>query len=291
MTADGHGTSDPTRRATAWALAASVLAGAARAGSPPRRIVSLNPCVDAILVRVADRDQVAALSHYSRDPASSSIGAVGQTYPVTWGTAEEIVALRPDLVLATPYSPRATSVALARLGVTVATVGLPNSVEESLGQVMQVSRFVGHGDRGQALVTQIRQALRAAAPPPGAPALSALIYQSGGFAVARDTLMDEMLRRAGFENAATRYGLKRTGNVPLEQLIADPPDVLLAGQLKPGAPTWADRVLAHPALAHISRRMHHAAFPQRLTFCGGPVLIETATMLAQVRREALEARG
>jgi hypothetical protein len=36
-------------------------------------IVSLNPCSDAILAEVADPGQVLALSHYSRDPRSSSM--------------------------------------------------------------------------------------------------------------------------------------------------------------------------------------------------------------------------
>jgi len=37
--------------------------------------------------------------------------------------------------------------------------------------------------------------------------------------------MDEMLRRTGFQNAAADYGLTQTGDLPLERLIAKPPDV------------------------------------------------------------------
>jgi iron complex transport system substrate-binding protein len=37
--------------------------------------------------------------------------------------------------------------------------------------------------------------------------------------------------------------------------------------------------------------MHRAVFPQQLTFCGGPVLIRSARMLARARQDALEARG
>jgi len=58
----------------------------------------------------------------------------------------------------------------------------------------------------------------------------------------------------------------------------------------PGAPTWADRVLTHPALSRVAGRMHRATFPQQLTFCGGPVLIETARMLAKARDETLAKR-
>jgi iron complex transport system substrate-binding protein len=281
-----------TRRTAAGALIAGLATGPARAASgEPRRVVSLNPCLDAILVQVADRAQIAAVSHYTHDPSSTSSGALGLTLPFTHETAEEVVALRPDLVLTARHSAPATRAALERMGVRTELFGLPNTVEESLAQVMQVARAVNRPERGAALVARIRAALADAAPPPGAPTLTAVTFQSGGFASARGTLMDEMMRRAGFENAATRYGLTRTGNIPLEKLIADPPDVLLAGQLEPGAPTWADRVLAHPALAHVAPRMHRAVFPQTLTFCGGPVLIDSARMLARARREALAAKA
>ncbi|WP_332770317.1 ABC transporter substrate-binding protein [Phenylobacterium sp.] len=278
-----------TRRSALAAGAVVALGGAGRA--TPRRIVSLNPCLDVILVHVADRAQIAALSHYSRDPLSSSVPAFGASFPITYETAEEVVALRPDLVLAARHSSPATRAALARLGIPAELFSVPENVEDSLRQVAQVADAAGRPARGQALVARIRKAIADAAPPPGQPRLSALIYQSNGFASAPGTLVDEMMRRAGFVNAATRYGLTRTGNVPLEQLIADPPDVLLAGRAKPGAPSWADRVLTHPALARVAHRMHRADFPQRLMFCGGPVLIETARMMALARTQALEARG
>ena len=278
-----------TRRATFGAGAIVALGAAAR--PVPRRIVSLNPCLDVILVQVADRGQIAAISHYSHDLSSSSIGPSAQTFPFTYESAEEILALEPDLVLTARHSSPATRAALAKLGIRVELFGTPESVADSLGQVAQLSRAVGHPERGRALIARIERALAEAAPAPGTPRLSALTYQAGGFATAHGTMMDEMMRRAGLDNAATRYGLKRTGNVPLERLIADPPDVLLAGETRPGAPTWADRVLRHPALAHAAPRMYRGSFPQRLTFCGGPMLIETARMLTRVRTEALAARG
>jgi iron complex transport system substrate-binding protein len=282
-----------TRRA---ALSAGVGAGAAvalgGAGTPPpQRIVSLTPCLDAILVRVADRRQIAALSHYSREPGGSSIVEIARTLPVTYGSAEEVMALRPDLLLAGNLTPPATRAALARMGIHGEEFPAPDTVADSLAQVARVARLAGHPERGETLVAAIRAAIAAAAPPPGTPRLTALVFQANGFASAEGTLVDEMLRRTGFTNMAPRYGLTRTANVPLEALIADPPDVLLAGQLHPGAPSWADRVLAHPALARLSGRMRRAVFPQRLMNCGGPVLIEAARTLAAARDDALRGRG
>lgn len=252
------------------------------------RVVSLTPCLDVIVVHLADRSQVAALSHYSRDPLSSNIARLARSFPVTYESAEEVVALGPDLVLTGLHPSLPTRNALLRLGVAAEAFAVPETVAASLAQVSQIAALLGQEGRGAALVRRIEDALERARPPAGARPLSALVYQSGGFASAPGTLMDEMMRRTGFVNAAARYGLRRTSNVPLELLIADPPDVLLAGRAKPGAPTWADRVLAHPALARASRRMRRADFPSRLMFCGGPVLIETAARLARIRRDATE---
>ena len=278
-----------TRRSALAAGAVLGLGGAAPARRP-QRIVSLNPCLDVILVAVADRGQVAAISHYSHEPTSSSIGPAGATYPFTYESAEEVLALRPDLVLTGRHSSPATRAALDRLAVRTELFAVPDTVEESLEQVRRIAAAVGYPERGEALVARIERALAAAAPPPGAPRLTAITYQAGGFATGPGTMMDEVMRRCGLDNAVSRYGLTRTGDVPLELLVADPPDILLAGQARPGAPTWADRVSHHPALARVAARMHRATFPQQLTFCGGPVLIRTAAMLARARDEALAKR-
>lgn len=279
----------PTRRAAAAGLAAVALGAAAPAR--PRRVVSLNPCLDVILVEVADRQQVAALSHYARDAYGSTIAAVARTLPRTFGSAEEVIALRPDVVLGGRHSSLATRQALGRLGIRTELFGVPDTVAESLEQVRTVARVVGWPERGEALVRRVEAALIAAAPAAGQRPVSALVFMPGGFASAPGTLMDEMMRRAGLENAAARYGLKRSMNVPLERLIADPPELLLAGEPYPGAPSWAERVMEHPALASVAGRMHRAVFPERLLFCGGPVLIHSAAALARARHGALARRA
>jgi iron complex transport system substrate-binding protein len=151
--------------------------------------------------------------------------------------------------------------------------------------VRRIAAAVGHPERGEALVRRIETALDAARPASGAAPVDALIFQPNGFTTGPGNLMDAMLTACGFRNAAVRYGLRQSGRVPLEQLIVDPPQVLLAGETAPGAATWAERVVTHPALRALDGRMHRATFPMRLFYCGGPVLIQTAAALATARRE------
>jgi iron complex transport system substrate-binding protein len=276
------------RRGAVMLVAMAVaLAGVAAAAPPPRRVVSLNPCLDAILLQVADPAQIAALSHYARDPRQSAIAAQAARYPYTWGSAEEVVALRPDLVLTSGMGAMALTGVLPRLNVRQASFTVPTSIDESLAQVDRVASLVGHPERGAALAARIRAAVAAAAPRPGEPRLGALIYEYHGLASGPDTLVDELLRRTGFDNLATRYGLKHTGEVPLDALIADPPQVLLAGRMAPDEPIWADRVLSHPALKALGGRVRVETFPEQLMFCAGPVLIPAVQALARAREDAL----
>ena len=266
-------------------LGLALIASTAQA-APPRRIVSLNPCLDAILLDVADPSQIAALSRYSRNPAESWVAARARRFPHTGGSAEEVAVLRPDLVLIGGMGALQLMSVLPRLNIASASFTVPETVAESLAQVRRVATLAGHPDRAEALVARIQAALAAAAPRPGEPRLAALIYESDGMVSGPHTLIDELMARAGFTNVAARYGANHTVDVPLERLLADPPQVLLSGSLAPGEPSWGDRVLSHPALKRLSPRMKTESFPQTLLFCAGPVLIPAAAALAQARRDA-----
>jgi iron complex transport system substrate-binding protein len=205
--------------------------------------------------------------------------------PITHETAEEVIALKPDLVLASRHSALATRNALRRLGIEVALFDVPETIPASIAQVRQMAGAVGHPERGDALIAQIGAALAAARAPEGAAPIPALILQPNGFTVGKGTLSDEVMRHTGFVNVAARYGIGAAGNVPLERLIADPPRVLLAGVPWPGAPGWAERILRHPALSALSGQIRRAELPERLMYCGGPVLIGMAETLAAAREE------
>jgi iron complex transport system substrate-binding protein len=272
----------PTRRAALAGAAALGLAGGARA--PARRIVSLNPCLDAILVQVAEPSQIAALSHWSRQPGASSVGPVASRFRVTYETAEEVIALQPDLVLASDRTALATRNALATLRIPVELFSLPETVRDSLAQVRRIADLVGHPERGDAEVRRIEDALAAAAPPPGARPVRALVYQRNGFASGPHTLMDELLRRTGFRNALVDYGYTGSTDVPLDLVVTDPPQVLLSGETTPGEPSWGERVMRHPALRRLDGRVRVVTFPIHLMNCGGPNIVEAAARLSAARR-------
>jgi iron complex transport system substrate-binding protein len=272
------------------AAAPGLLATGPAIAGPRQRVVSLSPCLDEILVEVADRAQIAALSHFARDPEGSTVSAVARTYPQTYETAEEVMAIRPDLILASRHTSLATRAALERLGLNLELFAVPDTIADSAAQVTRIAALVGHPDRGARLIGRIETALATAKLPAGRPPISALVFQPRGLAAGEGTLMNELLTRTGFANAATRYGIRQWGTVSLEQLLADPPQILLSAEVQPGAPTWAERIISHPALTSLGGRMQRAVFPERLLYCGGPTLIQSAGILAAARQR-MEHRG
>ncbi len=268
----------------ALALAACSPAPASEAPRQFPAIVSLNPCTDAILAEVADPAQILALSHYSHDAASSSMDlATARRFASTGGTVEEVLALRPDLVVSGNFMSPATVGAMNRLGLRLEQLPIASTVAASKAQVRALARIAGHPERGEALVARIEAALAAAAPPPGAAPISAVVWQSGGMVPGGNTLIAELLRRTGFASHSAARGLKQADILPLEAMLADPPALILtAGEPRANE----DRLLAHPALAALKDTRRERLEPS-LLWCGGPTIIRAVGRLGEVRRMLL----
>lgn len=258
----------------------SVAQSPSREASARPRVVSINPCVDAVLMQIADPKQIAAISHYSHDERASSIPLdQARRFAATSGTAEEVVALAPDLVLSGAHVAPSTIAALQRMNIPLVQISVPESINESAAQVRTIAAAVGQTARGEALVARIHDAVQAAAAKDGA-APGALIWQGGGLVPGDGTLASELLRVTGYRNMSADYGLKRWDVLPLEHLVARPPRVLLSV----GAQDHSDRMLSHPVLTGLMRQIAVRRYPERLLHCGGPTIIDAVGHLASIRR-------
>jgi iron complex transport system substrate-binding protein len=247
----------------------------------PTRIVSLNQCLDAILVELVPTERIAAISHYSRDPVRSPIATLAQSLPITYESAEEIVALRPDLVLASRHSAIPTRNALRRVGIHYELFDVAFSVQESLAQIRRIAALVDNPEAGEVLVSKIERAIDAARLPAGAPRLTAAVYETGGLTAGGNTVTDDLMRTIGLDNLAARYGIKTHQPMQLELLLAAPPDLLLVGEVPGADGTQAARVVQHRALRKV--RSMRWDFPARFMYCSGPTIVEEAAALARAR--------
>ncbi|MEG8049819.1 hypothetical protein QP178_07970 [Sphingomonas aurantiaca] len=106
------------------------------------------------------------------------------------------------------------------------------------------------------------------------PAPAALLYISGDLATGGSTLLNEMMTRVGFRNAAATYGLTHTGTLSAETIVTQPPAVVIA----------PERVSRGTLLRHrLLPTTPQAVFPRVLINCGGPTLPPALERLAAIR--------
>ena len=260
-----------------------VAAPSAVAETRPARVVSLNLCTDQLLLGLADPAQIAAVSFLAQDPALSPLAEMARGLPINRGRLEEVVALRPDLVIAGRYGAQQTVARLRQLGVTVLELDIAQDFDAVLAQIGIVAEALGQMLRGRELAAHIGArvaALRAAQP---ARRPIAAIFDANGLSLGADTLADAVLALAGFDNAASRMGRHGLTRLGLEQALVSDAQLLILNDSEVGWPSLGQALLDHPALARRFDPDKRIAVPRKLWICGGPAALDAAELLAAAR--------
>ena len=136
---------------------------ASAAAEAPSRIVSLDYCADQYVLRLVDRARILALSpdagktfSYMRDQAAG--------VPTVRPLAENVLILKPDLVVrAYGGGPNAARL-FERANVNVLQVGYANSIEETLTVLQDMGDGLGASAEAEALAHRTRTRLAAIKP-------------------------------------------------------------------------------------------------------------------------------
>ncbi len=134
------------------------LPGASHAAELPR-IASINLCTDQLLVTLADPAQILGLSPYSRDPARSWDAAKAAQFPKLSGEAEDVLVLKPDVVVAGRFTKRATRELLKEKGLRVVEFDAARSLDDVKKQIRQMGDLVQHPDRAAAEIERLDAAI------------------------------------------------------------------------------------------------------------------------------------
>jgi iron complex transport system substrate-binding protein len=260
----------------AGALSFAALAdGGARGSAPaPRKIVSLNLCADQYLLALADRGQIAGLTHNADNVEMSAAAAETRGLRILGQSAEEVLAIEPDLVVGMPARRSAIMTALKGQDYPALDLSTADSFAAITEQVRAVAGAVGHSGRGEALVARMESDL-ATLGKPGRGRVAAY-YQRRGFLTGTGTLVDELMQRAGLVNLASRLGKPPLSQLSIEELVAARPDFLIVDSGTDQIRDQGTEMLHHPALRDIPR----LRLPQAWTVCGGPAYVRAAQSLA-----------
>jgi iron complex transport system substrate-binding protein len=258
-------------------------APALAAGLP--RIASMNVCTDQLLISLADPEQILGLSRYSRDRFESWAADDAHRYRILSGGAEDILVLRPDVVVASLFDKRSTRELLKQKGLRLAEFAVPRNLEEVKGQIREMGEIVQHPDRAIAEIARLNAAMARARRAVVEKHYSVLPLSRRGWVAGSDSLVSSLLTETGLNNAAGDLGVGTGGFASLEAVVNAKPDFLLVSDAGDRAQDDGHAFLLHPALERFYPPQKRIVIPDRLTVCGGVMLAEALDVLiAELKR-------
>lgn len=274
------------RLAMRLALLLPAAGAAAEAREPPKRIVSLNLCTDELLMRIADPSRIAAITYLSRQPVNAPLGLdhIAARLPVTRGLAEEVVRLKPDLILAGQFAASGTATLLSRLGYRVETFAPENSFEDMRANIRRLGELVGESRRAEAVIADFDarlEALRARIPPGERPVFADIGVNN--YVAGANTLYTEVVNAGGYRTLGQALGFTGFRNVALETVLKVRPALISTATPWTSPPSLSTLSLSHPALRALLSRTPQIAIPERYTTCGAPSALGAVEMLVEAR--------
>jgi iron complex transport system substrate-binding protein len=247
-----------------------------------KRIVSINLCLDALLIKLVEPARVDSLYYLSANPQFSSVAEQAKAYNLNHGLAEDIVPRNPDLILAGEYSSLELRVLLKQLGFRVEVLPLPRDLNDISTHIRRFGVLVDRAAEAEIMAQEMEQKLAQldALPKMSSP-ISGFWYSSNGVVVGADTLENELMTRAGFHNLALDKNVVGFKQIDLEELILAQPNVLILETSDVQAFSLAQEYIQHPALR--SNNVKIIRLPSTLS-CIAPVAVNAIENLIQQRK-------
>jgi iron complex transport system substrate-binding protein len=250
----------------------------------PQRIISLAPSHTETIYALGLSDRLVAVTDYCNYPPEAeekpSIG--GFSTP----NIEEVVAMDPDLVLATSIHETEIIPQLEDKGLTVVALN-PTTIEEVIASITLIGKVTGAEEEAASLVTDMERRVKAVTDKTGGlteadkPHVLYIVWHDPLMAAGSGTLHDELMRTAGGINVAG--DLDEYATISLEAIIAANPQVMIAGV---GMGTGEDLPLQfitnEERLGSTEARINHRIYGINVDLVGrpGPRIVEALEQFA-----------
>ncbi len=199
----------------------------------PQRIISLAPSNTEILFALGLADRVVAITdHCNYPPEAAEKASIGG---FSTPNIEEIVALSPDLILATSMHEDKIIPQLESKGLTVVALD-PETIDEVISAITLVGQVTGTEEEASDLLADMRSRVKAVTdkteglPPEQRPSTCYIVWHDPLMIANFDTLQDELIDMAGGLNMVGKLSSKSGyAEISLETFIAANPAVIIAG--------------------------------------------------------------
>ncbi len=257
----------------------------------PQRVVSTFLCTDEYVFRLLPRDRIAALSYEAvdRHPVVSTIADAARDMPVIRPSTETVLALKPDLVVMYAGTNPRLHLNLKKLGVPVLDVPWANSLADVRHVTQMLGDRFGTPDRARALLAEMDRRIADAKARAPRPPVRTILFEPQGYASVQG-VTDEVMRLSGLVDAAPPGLLTRSGQLPVEAVIAAAPELLILGGEARSGSARAYAILHHPALRALDGSTHMEYANLTPLLCPGPWSLDSAQTLGAMARRAVKSR-
>lgn len=236
----------------------------------PQRIISLAPSNTEILFALGLGDEVVGVTMYcDYPPGAQDKEKVGDYYGPD---IEKIIALQPDLILATDFHRFDLIPALEQQGFAVFAVA-PQTLEDVLESIQKIGELTGREAEASQLVNGMRNKIEAieeqTKDPEQKPSVLYMTWHDPMWTVGSNTWIDDLINIAGGVNIFSE-NFEGGAMVQIEWVILQNPDIIIASE-------WSyDWALNATALAstNASQTGRIYTFDDDLAQRPGPRLVE-----------------
>jgi iron complex transport system substrate-binding protein len=251
----------------------------------PRRIVSLAPSHTETIYALGIADRLAAVTDYCNYPPEAkekpSIG--GFSTP----NIEEIVAMEPDLILATGIHEDKVILQLESKGLTVVAVN-PMTIDDVIESITLVGKVTGAAEQAADLLDDMQKRIKAVTDKTAGlnddekPRVLFVVWHDPLMAAGSATLHDELIRMAGGINIAG--DLEDYADISLEAVLTANPQVIIAGiGMGSGEDLPFQYLNTEPRLEDTDARRDNSIYPINQDLVGrpGPRVVKALEQFAE----------
>lgn len=188
------------------------------------RVFSADYCADQLVLALADREQIAALS-VDAQKDFSYLRASAEDLPRARPEAEEVFSSKADLVLRYWGGDEHR---LRRLGANVVTLNYASDFDAIRENVRAAARALDKEERGEELIAGMDARLKSLKEK-GPSRVNALYVTPGGVTAGAGTIIDAIFNAAGVNNIAADAGLSYWPPYSAEALVKSPPEFIVSG--------------------------------------------------------------
>jgi ABC-type Fe3+-hydroxamate transport system substrate-binding protein len=263
-------------------------AAEARGSDDPIRLVSLNPSLTAIVLRLGAGEALVGVDDYSARllPELADLPRVGGLFDPG---LESIVSLRPDRVLLVAGVDQQThATRLEKLGLEV-EIYRNERLDEVLENIERLGVLLDRQPAARERIRAIlamREAVALTTKRRKRPGTVAVVDRSPLYLVGGETFLDELLHSVGAENLGRQLA-KGYPRASIEWLISSRPELLL--DLTPGATAAADFWSRWPSIPAVSDRRVVDLDPTHISLPGPDLDRALRELAVAVHGEAIEA--